>query len=158
MEGMKRPWEDDGPTDLQFKRRQSTNDAAFASEIQQPFPHPQGAGLYSRDLRDVNQRRLPPLYAPSYSESAERTTAHSLLVAAQRKPVPSSYDRPRSQSLFNVIRDPHWQDQERNIGTNPPTSFFPRLFDHTVLKRGPREDWRATPSACSEVESSVLFM
>jgi hypothetical protein len=132
MEGRKRPWEDGSPIDLHFKRRDLTNDAPVTSSSRQLSPLPQRAGHYSRDLRAVHQRRLPPLYPPSYHASAEPMTSQLVPVTAQ--PAPLDYHRPRSQSLFNILQHPHWQDRE--LGTGMVTLFRPETFERAKMKRG----------------------
>lgn len=115
--GRKRPWEDDSPIDLQFKRRGSTNAAPTVSAFRQPSPLPQRAGYYSRDNRILNQ--LPPLYTSSWNTSVAPTLSHSVQVSGHaQRPALLDIPRPRSQSLFNVFQHPHWQDHERYTGMN----------------------------------------
>lgn len=121
--GSKRLWEEDSPYDMQVKRQGSTNTASVA---RRPSPLPPRAGYYSRDSQILSQRRLPPLYTPSCSTSAEPVAARSLRLSspAQEAP-PLDRSRPRSQSLFNVLHLPHWQRQQSH--TEHPIAYSPTL-------------------------------
>ena len=126
--GMKRPWEEDSPIDGHIKRRGSTT-AAHASASRQPSPLPQRAGYYSRDNRELNQRRLPPLHTSSWGASAETDLSASVQLPVDgRPPAPSDDPRARSQSLFNVLQYPYWQDSAGYTGKN----IFP---SHEYLAR-----------------------
>ncbi|KAH7079062.1 hypothetical protein BKA63DRAFT_257642 [Paraphoma chrysanthemicola] len=110
--GRKRPWEEDNPIYLQFKRRDSTTTAPTANTSRQPSPLPPRAGYYSRDSRLLNQRRLPPLYQPPCTTTAVPATTGQDQAASQahQSYTIAEHPRPRSQSLFNVFEHAHWQD------------------------------------------------
>jgi hypothetical protein len=108
----KRLWDDDDSMDLQLKRRGST---IAASSPRQPSPLPLRAGdhAYSHFL---DQRRLPPLYAPPCSTSAEPIGAsYSQFSPASHDTALPGSSRPRSQSLFNFFQHPRWQASQSTI-------------------------------------------
>jgi hypothetical protein len=112
--GKKRSRTDEDPKDLQLKRRGST---FTASSSQHPSPLPSRADHHFYDPYFLDQRRLPPLYGPLYSTSAE-----PLVASASQYPPPSretafpNEPKPRSQSLFNIFQYPHWRASQPNQG------------------------------------------
>jgi hypothetical protein len=128
----KRPWEDDDPTGLPYKRRESILATPTPSIPRQTSPLPHEAGYYSRDSQVLNQRRLPPLYTSSCDTSAELTTYQSAQDPVRARHSSLLYSpRPRSQSLFNVFRHPHWQEDEHYRGMDKirSTSLLPRQLE-----------------------------
>lgn len=113
----KRPWDDDSSDHSRFKRRDSTFAAPATSPTRQISPLPHAAGYYSHDSRILSQRRLPPLYTSSCSNPVGPATSISEQESTHAQhPLPLDHPRPRSQSLFNVFHNPHWQDYERHAG------------------------------------------
>jgi hypothetical protein len=125
--GRKRPWEDDSPIDMQVKRRGSNFGAPGASPSWPSSPLPHEAGHYSRDNRILNLRRLPPPRTSPRNTLAETTTFHPVQVSTSAdRPLRLENPRPRSQSLFDVFRQPGGQDHEHYAGM----SYF---FGHDGL-------------------------
>lgn len=89
--GRKRPWESKDPIDSNTKRRASPTLVAYEWP-----PLPQHAGHYLHDSKTLNERRLPPLSAPTCSPAEPLTDSTQPLLPSRR----ISESRPSSQPRF----------------------------------------------------------
>lgn len=113
----KRPWEGINPDDQQNKRQDRTVATLSFSRSRQASPLPHEAGLYFHDRQILDQRRLPPLSTSSCNTSAEPTRSYPAEGSTHAQlPLLSDEPRPRSQSLFNVLQRPDWQNDRHHTG------------------------------------------
>jgi len=121
--GRKRPCEPDRPIDPHSKRRLSPT---AAGERLAPLL-PRHAGFYAPEGEPPSPpgRRLPPLYTPTCTASAERLTLGALAPSSPDASPPGlDRTRPRTQSLFDVLLQHPERDQEGQSGPGKSISSF----------------------------------